>query len=94
VIVERDRSGSGLYRSRLYIMWSREEPEHLWIRRDYLPLRQQVALAHEFTISDAIAGGTGIKLATTSGASARVHWPALRERAGQQRGEVAQGACY
>jgi hypothetical protein len=49
VIVERDRSGSGLYRSRLYIMWSGEEPEHLWIRRDYLPLRQQVALVHEYT---------------------------------------------
>ncbi len=49
VIVERDPSGSGLYHSRLYFMWPGEEPEHIWIQQDYLPLRQQVALIHEFT---------------------------------------------
>ena len=48
-IIERDPAGSGLYRSRLYIMPPGEEPEHQWIRRDYLPLRQQVALVHEAT---------------------------------------------
>jgi len=51
-ILERDPEGSGLYRSRLY---SREdeqegqESEPGWIAKEYLPLRQQVALVYEQT---------------------------------------------
>ncbi|HZR39422.1 MAG TPA: hypothetical protein VFB12_04855, partial [Ktedonobacteraceae bacterium] len=48
-IVEPDRLGSGLYRSRLYIMAQGKEPTHQWIERSYLPLWQQVALIHEAT---------------------------------------------
>ncbi len=48
-IVERDPSGSGLYRSRLYGMPQEKEPTHLWIKQEYFPLRQQVAWVHEAT---------------------------------------------
>jgi ATP-dependent helicase IRC3 len=48
-IIERDPKGSGLYRSRLYTMPREQLPEHRWIEQAYLPLRQQVALVHDFT---------------------------------------------
>ena len=48
-IIERDPNGSGLYRSRLYIMQREQQPEHRWIEPSYLPLRQQVALVHDYT---------------------------------------------
>jgi hypothetical protein len=48
-IIERDPTGSGLYRSRLYSMQRGEPPEHRWIEHDYVPLRQQVALVHDYT---------------------------------------------
>nr|HET6904014.1 hypothetical protein [Ktedonobacteraceae bacterium] len=50
-IIERDPAGSGLYRSRLYTMQPGQSPEHCWIQKDYLPLRQQVALVHEYTVA-------------------------------------------
>ncbi len=48
-IIERDPKGSGLYHSRLYTMPRGQLPEHRWIEKAYLPLRQQVALVHEYT---------------------------------------------
>ncbi len=48
-IIERDPKGSGLYRTRLYTMQREQQPEHRWIEQSYLPLRQQVALVHDFT---------------------------------------------
>jgi hypothetical protein len=48
-ILERDPAKSGLYRSRQYVRQPKHTPEHHWIERRYLPLRQQVALVHEAT---------------------------------------------
>jgi superfamily II DNA or RNA helicase len=48
-IIEPDKSGSGLYHSRLYTIRRGEKPLHQWIERANLPLRQQVALVHEVT---------------------------------------------
>jgi superfamily II DNA or RNA helicase len=48
-ILERDPAKSGLYRSRQYARQPERVPEHLWIERRYLPLRQQVALVQEAT---------------------------------------------
>jgi hypothetical protein len=42
-ILERDPAKSGLYRSRQYTRQPQRKPEHQWIERHYLPLRQQVA---------------------------------------------------
>jgi ATP-dependent helicase IRC3 len=50
-LIEPDRSGSGLYHSRLYITPPGHEPIHQWIEHTNLPLRQQVALVHEATRS-------------------------------------------
>jgi ATP-dependent helicase IRC3 len=61
-IIERDPEGSGLYRSRLYTSEYEQhgqEAEHSWIAKEYLPLRQQVALVHEHTkaiASEAFSG--------------------------------------
>jgi ATP-dependent helicase IRC3 len=49
VIVEPDKSGSGLYHARRYTLKPGQEPIHQWIERTNLPLRQQVALVHEAT---------------------------------------------
>lgn len=48
-ILERDPAKSGLYRSRQYVKQPEQTPEHQWIERRYLPLRQQVALMQEAT---------------------------------------------
>lgn len=48
-ILERDPAQSGLYRSRQYARQPEQPPEHRWIERRYLPLRQQVALVQEAT---------------------------------------------
>ena len=48
-ILERDPAKSGLYRSRQYARQPERTPEHQWIERRYLPLRQQVALVQEAT---------------------------------------------
>ena len=48
-IVERDPTGSGLYRSRLHTKQPGQPPKDDWIQPDYLPLRQQVALVHQAT---------------------------------------------
>jgi superfamily II DNA or RNA helicase len=48
-ILERDPAKSGLYRSRQYARQPERTPEHRWIERRYLPLRQQVALVQEAT---------------------------------------------
>jgi hypothetical protein len=48
-ILERDPAQSGLYRSRQYARQPERTPEHQWIERRYLPLRQQVALVQEAT---------------------------------------------
>lgn len=48
-IIERDPTGSGLYRSRLYLMPPDKPEETRWVEPDYLPLRQQVALIHQET---------------------------------------------
>lgn len=48
-IVERDPDKSGLYRSRQYTQRPDSTPNHCWIERQYLPLRQQIALVHEAT---------------------------------------------
>ena len=48
-IVERDPDGSGLYRARLYKRQPQQAAQHTWIKRHYLPLRQQVALVHKAT---------------------------------------------
>jgi superfamily II DNA or RNA helicase len=51
-IIERDPEGSGLYRSRLYTKKYEQDgqkSEHHWITKEYLPLRQQVALVHDHT---------------------------------------------
>ncbi len=48
-ILERDPAKSGLYRSRQYARQPERAPEHQWIERRYLPLRQQVALVQEAT---------------------------------------------
>jgi len=61
-IIEGDPEGSGLYRSRLYTKRYQQDgqkSEHRWITREYLPLRQQVALVHEHTkaiASEAFSG--------------------------------------
>ena len=58
-IVERDPDKSGLYRSRQYTQRPESAPDHRWIERQYLPLRQQVALVHEATrdlFREALAG--------------------------------------
>jgi ATP-dependent helicase IRC3 len=49
VILEPDKSGSGLYHSRLYTMMPEQKPLHQWIEPTDLPLQQQVALVHEAT---------------------------------------------
>jgi hypothetical protein len=51
-IIEHDPEGSGLYRSRIYTREYEQdgkEAEHRWIAKEYLSLRQQVALVHEHT---------------------------------------------
>ncbi len=48
-LIERDPSGSGLYRSRLHIKRPYSQPEDAWVCQDYLPLRQHVALVHAAT---------------------------------------------
>jgi len=48
-ILEGDPAKSGLYRSRQYARQPERTPEHQWIERRYLTLRQQVALVHEAT---------------------------------------------
>jgi hypothetical protein len=58
-ILERDPAKSGLYRSRQYIRQPERGPEHQWIERRYLPLRQQIALVQETTgglFQEAFAG--------------------------------------
>lgn len=48
-ILERDPAKSGLYCSWQYARQPVRTPEHQWIERRYLPLRQQVALVQEAT---------------------------------------------
>jgi Type III restriction enzyme, res subunit/Helicase conserved C-terminal domain len=48
-ILERDQAKSGLYRSWQYARQPECAPEHRWIERRYLPLRQQVALVQGAT---------------------------------------------
>jgi hypothetical protein len=48
-IIERDPAGSGLYRSRLYLMSPDKPAETRWVEPNYLPLHQQVALIHQET---------------------------------------------
>lgn len=58
-ILERDPAKSGLYRSRQYIRQPERAPEHQWIERRDLPLRQQIALVQETTgglFQEAFAG--------------------------------------
>jgi hypothetical protein len=54
-ILERDTAKSGLYRSRKYARQPERTPEHLWIERHYLPLRQQVALVQEATAGTSLS---------------------------------------
>lgn len=64
-ILERDPAKSGLYRSRQYARQPGRAPEHQWIERRYLPLRQQVTLVQEATrglFREAFAGKEAVWL--------------------------------